>query len=113
MSDKITITGRAAVLVSQHTGFDPTQPDNTKAHEFVFVRETAVVDGKITGCWAGDYRWVGWAEIKVEINSKAEMLDAHVKALEVERARVLADAQLAVTRIDGELQRLLSIELTP
>ena len=113
MSNKVIITGRAAALIHKNTGFDPADPQKTPAHKFIMVDEENVQDGQLKGFWGSDYRWVGFAEIKVEINPMAEMLDAHVKALQAQKVKLLADTQLEVNRIDGELQRLLAIELKP
>ena len=33
----VTITGRAAVVVSKYTSFDLSKPEATRAHEFTFL----------------------------------------------------------------------------
>lgn len=109
----ITITGRAAVLVSKYTGFDLSDPSKTAVYQFVYVRPDYVnKDGVLDACWTreGNYRHVGWAEIKVEVMPVDGMLKGAVAALENEKKALIADTQKRVTEIEGEIQKLLAIE---
>lgn len=56
-----------------------------------------------------DYVCVGEATISVKLASYAEVVDAHVKALREHQKKVQADAAAEVTRIEGEIQKLLAI----
>jgi hypothetical protein len=110
----VVITGRAAVCVTKYTSFDISNPGKTKAHEFTFLDPKYVKDGALTPDWSKDgYRLVGWAEIKVEVLPAEDMLGAAVESLKAEKRRVIADAQAAATRIEAEIQKLLSITHQP
>jgi len=107
----VRFTGRMAVLVSKYTGFDLSNPANTPAHAFSFVRPESIEEtGKLSRFWAKDgYRHVGWAEVHIEIMPVKGMLKSAVKALQDEKETVLADAQRRATQLEGEIQKLLAI----
>lgn len=106
----VTITGRAAVLVSKHTGFEMAAPEKTAAHEFALVNPDSVKEGVLEGWWAKDgYRHVGWAAISIQILPTKTMLNSAVEALQAEKQAVLADAQKRATDIEREIQNLLAI----
>lgn len=106
----VTITGRAAVLVSKYTAFDLSDPGSTPAHQLVYVDPTYVKDGVLKKSWAGDgYRLIGWAEIKVDVMPVKSMLTSAVETLKAEKETVLAEAQKRATEIEGEIQKLLAI----
>jgi len=57
--------------------------------------------------------YVGDATVTVEIIDTQEIVAGQVQSLEAQKQKVMADSQLAITRIDRQIQQLLAIELSP
>ncbi len=112
MNKPIIIKGRVPALVGEYTRFDPANPTNTPAHGFTFIDAMYVVDGKVDSSWSS-YRLVGWAEITVELLPVADMMASAVDSLKAQKQKIIADAQLEATRLEGEIQKLLAISYEP
>ena len=110
MAKQITTTGRTAVCVSRYTDFDISAPQKTDAHRFVFLNPDAVNNGVLEETWLKNgYRFVGWADVAITFVGADEMLTSAVESLKAQKQKVIADAQAAATRIEGEIQKLLAI----
>ena len=57
-----------------------------------------------------DWTLVGSAEVTVTLIDEGQINAAQVSALVAEKRRIQAECELAVTRIDGQIQSLLAIE---
>ena len=105
----ITITGTAPALVGKYTWFDPAEPANTRADAFSFIDPRYVnEDGILDAAWH-EYRFVGWAEITITLLPHDDMLKSAVESLTAQKKKVMADSQAEITRIEGEIQKLLAI----
>lgn len=57
--------------------------------------------------------YVGDATVTIEIIDTQEIVAGQVQSLEAQKQKVMADSQLAITRIDRQIQQLLAIEMSP
>lgn len=108
------ITGKALVLISKHTSFDPANPEKTPAHSFAYVStDNSNKDGSLKSFLSADgYVLVGHAEITVDLLPTKKVTEHAVASLRKQKEKVIADAQAAATSIERQIQSLLAIEHT-
>ena len=98
------IQGEAFVYTSPYNGFDPLQPEKTKAADLTYtVVESPYLVGQ-------GYVKVGKATINVTFDTVEEVTVNAVKAIEAEQASVLAEAQMKHTKLEQRKQELLALK---
>lgn len=104
------ITGTAVVAVSEHSGFDLSNPGKTPIASFSFLGQHSLKDGALTESWASaGYRLVGHAEVSITFLAQDTMLSSAVESLKAMKQKVIAEAERESNRIEGEIQKLLAI----
>ena len=98
------IQGEAFVYTRPYTGFDPLQPEKTKAADLSYI---AVESPYLVG---QGYVKVGKATIDVTFDTVEEVTVNAVKAIEAEQASILAEAQVKHTKLEQRKQELLALK---
>lgn len=101
------IEGQIKVWISDHQGPEHLQGSPTQVLSNLVYHRT--VDDDDTMWKSMGYTLVGIANISVDLFDENELIEAKVASLHAQKTKVLADAQLAVTKLDGQIQSLLCI----
>lgn len=105
-----TITGKAIAILSKYNNLDKDgMPNNIDDPYYVRVNENGDYS-----FWTKDgYTIIGEAEITINVFDKKQIVKNKVAALRIEVSKIRADSQMAVTRIESQINDLLAIGYAP